>query len=128
MKFLETLRSLRSSQALTGLAEWHANLMGYRQMGLRFDDLVPDESDLVQEALRRLPPREFQDRHFRFKRALNLSMLKTQAPREEWTTAATDIAYLSPYINLVEAEIQTKENFDNLDSIPAALRNRNRSS
>ncbi|KAH6565764.1 hypothetical protein BASA50_007850 [Batrachochytrium salamandrivorans] len=128
MKVLESLRTLRNSPVFAKLGEWHSNNMGYRQMGLRYDDLIPDDGHLVKEALRRLPASEMQERNFRFKRALTLSLIKTEAPNEEWTTTSQDIPYLRPLIDLVEAEVATKENFDNLTSIPPALLKRNRSS
>ncbi|KAL2914349.1 Cytochrome b-c1 complex subunit 7, mitochondrial [Polyrhizophydium stewartii] len=128
MKLLESLKSLRTSKTFAAFNAWHANNMGYRKKGLRLDDLIPDEGPVVREALRRLPPHEFQERNFRFKRAIYLSLTKAELPKEEWTTAETDIAYLRPYVDLVQAEIQTKENFDTMASIPAALLQRNRSS
>eukprot|EP00842_Homolaphlyctis_polyrhiza_P004086 jgi/Hompol1/4679/HPOL_000801-RA len=133
-KALHSLKNLRNSPALAGWAEWHANNMGYRQIGLRFDDLVPEEHPHIEEALRRLPPMEFQDRNFRFKRAFALSLAKTVLAKEEWTTAQTvshqllDVPYLRPIIAQIEAEIATRENFENLSAIPAALLQRNRSS
>ena len=54
-------------------------------LGLKYDDLIPEESEVVQEALRRLPPREFQDRLFRFKRAFALSGTQNVLPSSEWT-------------------------------------------
>ncbi|KAJ3217249.1 Conserved oligomeric Golgi complex subunit 2 [Dinochytrium kinnereticum] len=95
--------------------------------GLRFDDLIPDESEIVQEAIRRLPPREFQDRIFRYRRALNLSMAQTTLEKPEWTKPEEDLPYLRPLIDQVESEIASKQAFDNLTSIPESLKSRNRS-
>ncbi|KAJ3325294.1 Cytochrome b-c1 complex subunit 7 [Blyttiomyces sp. JEL0837] len=128
MSLLQSLRALRTNKAFASLGEWHANQMGYRKMGLKFDDLIPDEGDVVQEALRRLPPREFQERQFRFRRALQLSSTQNILDASEWTKASEDTSYLRPIIEQVEAELVTKQNFDNLTSIPAALKKRNRSS
>ncbi|KAJ3097927.1 DEAD-box type RNA helicase [Phlyctochytrium planicorne] len=85
MSLLQSLRALSKSKTFQGLGEWHANQMGYRKLGLRFDDLIPDETEVVQEAIRRLPPREFQDRIFRFRRALNLSVAQSKLEQPEWT-------------------------------------------
>ena len=90
--------------------------------------MVPDESPIVAEALRRLPPDEFQLRNFRFARAFNLNVSKAELPKDQWTTSETDVAYLRPLISLVESEVALKEHFDNLTSVPAALKKRNRSS
>ena len=103
----------------------YRNAMGYRQMGLLYDDLIPDEGELVQEALRRLTPHEYYERIFRFRRAINLSLKKEELPKEEWTTAEKDVGYLRPIIQQVELEFATIQNFDNLE-IPEALKTRNR--
>lgn len=80
------------------MANWYANAAGYRQLGLRYassrsgdisplvvglargrlnitrsDDLLPEESDTVQLALKRLPPKEAYDRVFRLRRAVQVS-------------------------------------------------------
>ncbi|KAJ3123099.1 Cytochrome b-c1 complex subunit 7 [Nowakowskiella sp. JEL0407] len=102
--------------------------MGYRKMGLVYDDLIPEENALVQEALRRLPPREFQDRTFRFRTAFALDVTQTELPKEYHVTAETDKPYLRPILAQVEREIATKQYFDNMTEIPAALAKRNRSS
>jgi ubiquinol-cytochrome c reductase subunit 7 len=71
---LTALRELRSSNIFQAIGEFHANNMGYRQMGLKYDDLVPVENPVVHEALRRLSPQEAQDRMFRIRRAFALSV------------------------------------------------------
>lgn len=38
----------------------------------RFDDLIPEESDAVQSAIKRLPPKEAYDRVFRIRRAFQV--------------------------------------------------------
>ncbi|TPX61676.1 hypothetical protein PhCBS80983_g00893 [Powellomyces hirtus] len=124
---LHSLRSLRNSEAIKNLSEMHHNLMGYRKKGLRYDDLIPDEGELVQAALKRLPPKEHYDRVFRHRRAINLGGQQIELDAAEWTKPSEDVAYLSPLITQVENEIETKQNFDALTSIPAALLKRNNS-
>lgn len=41
-------------------------------MTIRFDDLLPEESDTVQTAIKRLPPKEAYDRIFRIRRAFQV--------------------------------------------------------
>lgn len=41
-------------------------------LGLRHDDLIPEENDTVQLALKRLPPKEAYDRVFRLRRAFQV--------------------------------------------------------
>lgn len=48
------------------------------------DDTIHEDSD-VKEALRRLPEKEYNDRIFRIKRALDLSMKMQILPKDQWT-------------------------------------------
>jgi hypothetical protein len=41
----------------------------------RADDLIPEESDVVQKAIKRLPPKEAYDRVFRLRRAFQVTGL-----------------------------------------------------
>lgn len=43
------------------------------------------ESDVVKEAIRRLPDNIYDERQFRITRALYLSMKKAILPKDEWT-------------------------------------------
>lgn len=43
-----------------------------RDVGLRADDLIPEENDTVQLALKRLSPKESYDRVFRLRRAFQV--------------------------------------------------------
>lgn len=54
------------------LSNWYCNAAGYRQLGLRADDLLPEENDVVQNALKRLRPQEAYDRVFRLRRAFQV--------------------------------------------------------
>ncbi|KAJ3205216.1 Cytochrome b-c1 complex subunit 7 [Entophlyctis luteolus] len=125
---LASVKSLRNSNALAALSNWHASVMGHRAMGLKLDDMIPDEGPLVSEALRRLSPAETQERLFRFKRALALSVTQSQLEEKDQISAAEDTPYLRPLLEIVEAEVATKENFDLLSSIPEQLKKRNKSS
>lgn len=59
------------------LAEWYHTKMGYRQLGLRYEDLLPEEDEITQLALKRLPPKEAYDRVFRIRRAFQVRRLPT---------------------------------------------------
>lgn len=52
--------------------------------GLMRDDTIYEDSD-VKEALRRLPENMYNDRMFRIKRALDLSMKQQLLPKDKWT-------------------------------------------
>jgi ubiquinol-cytochrome c reductase subunit 7 len=51
-----------------GLEEVETDL----HIGLRADDLIPEENDTVQLALKRLPPKDAYDRVFRLRRAFQV--------------------------------------------------------
>ncbi len=47
------------------------------------DDTLHEDSD-VKEAVRRLPEQVYNDRMFRLKRALDLSMKQQVLPKDQW--------------------------------------------
>ncbi|QIW97018.1 hypothetical protein AMS68_002536 [Peltaster fructicola] len=89
---------------LQPLSRWYLDNAGYRKLGLRADDLIPEESELVQRALKRLSPKEAYDRVFRMRRAFQCSLTHTLLPKNEWTKTEDDVRYLSPIIKALEAE------------------------
>merc|ERR1712113_537576 len=76
-------------------ANWYANASGYRKLGLKADDLIPEESEIVLLALKRLPPKESYDRVFRLRRAFQCSLAHQLLPIEEQTKPDEDKPYLS---------------------------------
>lgn len=72
---------------LKPVANAYANATGHRQMGLRYDDLIIEESDRVQKAISRLPEKEAYDRAFRLRQAAQLSVLHRELPKEQWLPA-----------------------------------------
>ena len=54
------------------LSIWYAKKMGYQQLGLKMEDLLPEEDEITQLALARLPPKEAYDRVFRLRRAFQV--------------------------------------------------------
>lgn len=81
-------------------------------VGLKRDDLIIEEHDVVQEALKRLPKDQLHARYQRFKVALHYSMLRKPLPKEQWIQNEEDYAYLMPYIEQVLAEHEEKEKYD----------------
>ena len=53
-------------------------------IGLMRDDTIYENED-VKEAIRRLPENLYNDRVFRIKRALDLTMRQQILPKEQWT-------------------------------------------
>ncbi|KAI9188364.1 Cytochrome b-c1 complex subunit 7 [Blastocladiella emersonii ATCC 22665] len=110
-----TVKSSRVlSAVLMPIARWNANAAGYRKLGLRYDDIIMEESPIVQEALRRLPREALAERNYRHRRAFQLTLTHSILPQAEWTKAEEDKPYLSPYIKMVETEVAEKEKYDNL--------------
>lgn len=59
-------------------------LIMFTVAGLMRDDTIYEDSD-VKEALKRLPENVYNDRTFRIKRALDLSMKQQLLPKDQWT-------------------------------------------
>ncbi|KAL6857635.1 Cytochrome b-c1 complex subunit 7 [Amphichorda felina] len=116
---------------LMPVATWYANASGYRQLGLRYDDLYEEEREAVQLALKRLSPKEAYERVYRLRRATQCSYQHKLLPRADWTTNETvrtlhpaepdsaaharlcfDVRYLSPIVRQVEAELAEKDALD----------------
>jgi ubiquinol-cytochrome c reductase subunit 7 len=62
------------------------NLSGYRKLGLKFDDLIVEENDIVQTALRRLPAEQQYERVYRIATAMQLSLSHKLLPKNEQMT------------------------------------------
>ncbi|RCI16016.1 hypothetical protein L249_1974 [Ophiocordyceps polyrhachis-furcata BCC 54312] len=96
------------------IANWYADAAGYRKLGLKYDDLIEEEREAVQIALKRLTPKEAYDRVFRIRRSTQLSYQHKLLPREQWTKPQEDLPYLRPLVEEVEAELAEKDAFDAL--------------
>ncbi|CDS01905.1 probable ubiquinol--cytochrome-c reductase [Sporisorium scitamineum] len=99
-------------RVLKPVANAYANATGHRQMGLRYDDLIIEESDRVQKAISRLPEKEAYDRAFRLRQASQLSVLHRELPKEQWLPAKEDKRYLTPYVQEVANEESERAAWD----------------
>ncbi|CAD0114759.1 ubiquinol-cytochrome c reductase complex 14 kDa protein [Aureobasidium sp. EXF-10728] len=97
---------------MTPLANWYTDAAGYRKLGLRADDLIPEESETVLLALKRLPPKEAYDRVFRMRRAFQCSISHQLLPKNEQTKPEEDVPYLSPIIKEIESERRERMDLD----------------
>ncbi|KAL0476046.1 complex III subunit 7 [Neurospora intermedia] len=102
------------NKMLKPVSNWYINAAGYRQMGLRADDLISEENETVLAALQRLSPKESYDRIYRIRRATQLSLTHKLLPKNEWTTQEEDVPYLRPLIDQIEAELAEKDALDTL--------------
>ncbi|XP_017310320.1 cytochrome b-c1 complex subunit 7 [Ictalurus punctatus] len=92
-----------TGKLLLGFRKWYYNAAGFNKLGLMRDDTIYENPD-VKEAIRRLPERAYNDRMFRIKRALDLSMKQQILPKEQWTKFEEDMPYLEPYLKEVVRE------------------------
>ncbi|OJJ87102.1 ubiquinol--cytochrome-c reductase subunit 7 [Aspergillus glaucus CBS 516.65] len=99
---------------MTPIAEWYMDAAGYRRLGLRFDDIIPEENDVAQAAIKRLSAKESYDRVFRIRRAFQCSISHTLLPPEEQTKPSEDVEYLGPIIREIEKERKEREDLDTL--------------
>uniref|UniRef100_A0A7N8YK30 Cytochrome b-c1 complex subunit 7 n=1 Tax=Mastacembelus armatus TaxID=205130 RepID=A0A7N8YK30_9TELE len=98
----------RTRRLLVGFRKWYYNMCGFNKLGLMHDDTINENSD-VKEALRRLPETVYNDRVFRIKRALDLSMKHQILPKDKWTKYEEDVHYLTPYLEEVIRERKERE-------------------
>jgi len=101
-------------KALKPIANFYANLAGYRKMGLKYDDLIIEEREDVQKALKRLTPREAYDRVFRHRVAFQQSILHKNLPKDQWLPASEDKRYLSPIVEQVVKEDKERDDWDSM--------------
>ncbi|KAL7622957.1 Cytochrome b-c1 complex subunit 7 [Parahypoxylon ruwenzoriense] len=99
---------------LKPVANWYTNASGYRQLGLRADDLIVEEDENVIKALKRLSPKESYDRIYRIRRAFQASTIHKLLPRDQWTKPEEDVPYLKPLIEQILAEQKEKDALDSL--------------
>ncbi|KAJ9052259.1 Cytochrome b-c1 complex subunit 7 [Entomophthora muscae] len=104
------------TNVFTSLGKVYPDISGYRRIGLKYDDLISEENDVVKEALRRLPVNVADARTLRLRQAFQLSVAHAELPKKKWTTPEEDSPYLMPIIKEVEAEFAEKEEFDTLKS------------
>ncbi|PWY98750.1 putative ubiquinol--cytochrome-c reductase [Testicularia cyperi] len=97
---------------LKPVANAYANSAGHRQLGLRYDDLLVEESPRVQKALARLPEKEAYDRAFRLRQAAQASILHRDLPKDQWLPVKEDKRYLTPYVSEIAQEESERAAWD----------------
>ncbi|KAG7193293.1 Cytochrome b-c1 complex subunit 7 [Scheffersomyces spartinae] len=88
---------------------------GYREMGLKFDDLIAEESPVVQSALSRLPEDLSYSRVYRILTAHQLALTHLLLPANKAISADEDKHYLIPYILEAEKEAFERAELDNIN-------------
>ncbi|KAI5956998.1 QCR7 [Candida jiufengensis] len=88
---------------------------GYREMGLKFNDLLLEETPIMQKAIKRLPPSVSYARNFRILSANQLSLQHQILSSEKALKPEEDDHYLIPYILEAEKEAFEKAELDNIE-------------
>ncbi|KAG0681498.1 Cytochrome b-c1 complex subunit 7 [Pichia californica] len=95
------------------VAKTFTYLSGYREMGLKLDDLLWEENPAVQKAISRLPVEESYARNYRIITSHQLAVSIDVLPSNKAIQPSEDVPYLTPYILEAEAEIAEKESLNN---------------
>lgn len=61
----------------------HERWQGFREYGLMRDDIISEEPEIIEAALKRLGEKEQFDRAFRLRRAVQLHVRGEKLPKEE---------------------------------------------
>ncbi|KAG9066786.1 Cytochrome b-c1 complex subunit 7 [Linnemannia hyalina] len=120
MSGITLINQVKASKFLSGVlqpvANAFVNASGYRKLGLRYDDVLREETDIIREAVNRLPDNEGYERVYRMKVAFQYSLSHTIATKENAIKPEEDIRYLTPVIDEVAVEFAEKEDFNNIKS------------
>ncbi|BGO97996.1 Cytochrome b-c1 complex subunit 7, mitochondrial [Rhodotorula toruloides] len=113
LSFAKQIKASRTfGPFITKLAHRYANLTGHRAHGLRYDDILIEESAAVQKALGRLSEREAYDRAYRLRVASMCAIAHQELPKAEQVKPEEDVRYLKPLVEEVEAEEAERCAFD----------------
>merc|ERR1711928_69932 len=108
------LEFIASQPWFGGTRDFYLRQSGYRQLGLRKDDILAEEKSYVKLAISRLPEDEMNGRIFRLQRAADLSAKAQILPADQWTTEEEDVEYIQPLINQILEEKKERELLDQI--------------
>eukprot|EP00794_Sanderia_malayensis_P010145 gene10145-11179_t len=103
-----------ASRLYNAFRAWYANAAGYRQLGLKADDLLDEDLPEVAEALKRMDENAQYERLFRMKRSLDLSLKHSILPKDQWTKPEEDDHYLLPIMETVKKEMAERKKWDQM--------------
>ncbi|CAN3356809.1 cytochrome b-c1 complex subunit 7, mitochondrial [Diutina catenulata] len=102
------------SKVIQPLAKTFSAYAGYREMGLKFDDLIDEENPILQKAIHRLPAEDKYARVYRQITAHQLALSHELLPPAKAVQPEQDDHYLIPYILEAEKEAFEKAELDNI--------------
>lgn len=103
------------SKVVVPVAKAFCAYAGYREMGLKFNDLIAEESPVMQKAISRLPEEESYARVYRNITAHQLALSHQLLPPNKAVKPEEDNHYLIPYILEAEKEAFEKRELDNIE-------------
>ncbi|EGV63910.1 Cytochrome b-c1 complex subunit 7 [Yamadazyma tenuis] len=103
------------SKIVVPVAKTFCAYAGYREMGLKFNDLILEETPIMQKAISRLPPNESYARVYRNITAHQLSLSHELLPPNKAVKPEEDNHYLVPYILEAEKEAFERAELDNIE-------------
>lgn len=102
------------AKTLVPVANAFRELSGYRKMGMKMEDLISEENDVMEKAILRMPKDEYYARTYRILTAHQLALSHHLLPKAKQLSEAEDTLVLTPYILEAEAEAAEKAELDNL--------------
>ncbi|GBL49621.1 Cytochrome b-c1 complex subunit 7, mitochondrial [Candidozyma auris] len=102
------------AKVVTPLAKTFVAYAGYREMGLKFNDLIAEENPIAQKAIARLPEDESYARNFRIITAHQCALSHQLLPANKVVKPEEDTHYLIPYLLEAEKEALEKKELDNI--------------
>ncbi|GMM33248.1 ubiquinol--cytochrome-c reductase subunit 7 [Saccharomycopsis crataegensis] len=108
------LKTPALASVLVPVSKVFTELSGYRKIGLRFDDLIAEETPIMQKAISRLPASESYARNFRIITAHQCTLSHQLLPLSKQVKPEEDVPYLIPYILEAEAEAAEKKELDEM--------------
>ncbi|GEQ66900.1 hypothetical protein JCM33374_g563 [Metschnikowia sp. JCM 33374] len=102
------------SKVIVPVAKTFCAYAGYREMGLKFNDLIAEENPIAQKAIARLPEDQLYARNFRTLTAHQLALSHQLLPPNKAVQPEEDTHYLIPYLLEAEKEAFEKAELDQM--------------
>ncbi|KRX41311.1 Cytochrome b-c1 complex subunit 7 [Trichinella nativa] len=88
---------------------WHS--WTGRRYGLLWHDTYSESKEIVEEAVKRLSPEEYDKRAIRLLRAAQLTLKHEYLPKDQWTKWEDETWYLKPHLDRIKREYRDYKTF-----------------